>query len=452
MVQTELMSLSKLELNKGQIEGLPANPREIANEMLDKLKKSIIECPEMLEYREILAYPHKGKLVIIGGNMRYRAMQELGIKEAPVKVLPASLSVDKLKEITLKDNIGYGKWDWDELANNWDDCPLTDWGMPVWENVPEADTSSNVAGDTESKEKEEHGKLTDKFIVPPFSVLDTRQGYWRERKEKWAQLIGDKGESRQNTLDSETGIMNNINSGVSILDPVMAELVCRWFGFDGAKAFDCFAGDTVFGYVSASLGMEFTGIELRDEQAALNNERVAGISAKYICDDGQNVRKHIKKASQDLFFSCPPYYDLEVYSDKPNDASNQPTYEAFIGILSNAFAGALECLKPNRFAVVVVGDVRDKAGFYYDFVGDIKRIFKAHGAPLYNECIIVEPIGTLPQRVGRYMRNRKIGKCHQNVLVFYKGDVKEIPNNYKEIEYASEDLEQFDVDKGNEPT
>ena len=249
MVQTELMSLSKLELNKGQIEGLPANPREIANEMLDKLKKSIIECPEMLEYREILAYPHKGKLVIIGGNMRYRAMQELGIKEAPVKVLPASLSEDKLKEITLKDNIGYGKWDWDELANNWDDCPLTDWGMPVWENVPEADTSSNNAGDTESKEKEEHGKLTDKFIVPPFSVLDTRQGYWRERKEKWAQLIGDKGESRQNTLDSETGIMNNINSGVSILDPVMAELVCRWFGFDGAKAFDCFAGDTVFGYV-----------------------------------------------------------------------------------------------------------------------------------------------------------------------------------------------------------
>ena len=95
------MSLSKLELNKGLIEGLPANPREIANEMLDKLKKSIIECPEMLEYREILAYPHKGKLVIIGGNMRYRAMQELGIKEAPVKVLPASLSVDKLKEITL---------------------------------------------------------------------------------------------------------------------------------------------------------------------------------------------------------------------------------------------------------------------------------------------------------------------------------------------------------------
>ena len=282
MVQTELMSLSKLELNKGQIEGLPANPREIANEMLDKLKKSIIECPEMLEYREILAYPHKGKLVIIGGNMRYRAMQELGIKEAPVKVLPASLSVDKLKEITLKDNIGYGKWDWDELANNWDDCPLTDWGMPVWENVPEADTSSNNAGDTESKEKEEHGKLTDKFIVPPFSVLDTRQGYWRERKEKWAQLIGDKGESRQNTLDSETGIMNNINSGVSILDPVMAELVCRWFGFAGAKAFDCFAGDTVFGYVSASLGMEFTGIELREEQAALNNERVANISAKYI--------------------------------------------------------------------------------------------------------------------------------------------------------------------------
>ena len=70
MVQTELMSLSKLELNKGQIDGLPANPREIANEMLDKLKTSIIECPTMLEYRKILAYTHNGKMAIIGGEMR----------------------------------------------------------------------------------------------------------------------------------------------------------------------------------------------------------------------------------------------------------------------------------------------------------------------------------------------------------------------------------------------
>lgn len=77
-------------------------------------------------------------------------------------------------------------------------------------------------------------------------------------------------------------------------------------------------------------------------------------------------------------------------------------------------------------------------------------MFNAHGMPLYNECIIVELIGTLPQRVQRYMRNRKVGKCHQNVLVFYKGDVKAIPTTFNEITYASEDLAAFGMDNSDQ--
>ena len=262
----------------------------------------------------------------------------------------------------------------------------------------------------------------------------------------WRDLIGDKGESREGTLADKSSLMGAINNGVSILDPVMAELVLRWFGIEGGKVFDCFAGDTVFGYVAAKLGHTFTGIELRKEQVNINNERVKDLNANYICDDGQNVGKHLQACSQDLFFSCPPYYDLEVYSDDPKDASNQSTYKDFIKIIETAFAGAIGCLKENRFACVVVGDIRDKDGFYYDFVGDIKRIFLKYGMPLYNEMIIVEPIGTLPQRVARCMRNRKVGKCHQNVLCFYKGDTQKISNEFKEIHYESEDLEQFNMD------
>ena len=113
-------------------------------------------------------------------------------------------------------------------------------------------------------------------------------------------------------------------------------------------------------------------------------------------------------------------------------------------ILENAFSGAIACLKENRFAVIVCGDVRDKkSGYYYGFTDDIKTIFKNNGMQLYNELILVEQIGTLPQRIGNYMKNRKIGKCHQNVLVFYKGDTKEIKQNFKELEeIASEDLER----------
>ena len=109
--------------------------------------------------------------------------------------------------------------------------------------------------------------------------------------------------------------------------------------------------------------------------------------------------------------------------------------------MSNYRETAIKCLKEDRFACIVAGDVRNKNGFYYDFVGDIKRIFAKNGMLLYNEMILVEPMGTLPQRVQRYMRNRKVGKCHQNVLVFYKGNADNIKANFKEIEYEGKDME-----------
>ena len=173
--------------------------------------------------------------------------------------------------------------------------------------------------------------------------------------------------------------------------------------------------------------------------------------ARYICDDGQNVTQHIEVESQDLLFSCPPYFDLEKYSDLDNDASNQKSYDEFICILRNAFTSAVGCLKNNRFAVVVVGDIREKkTGVYYDFPGDIKRIFHEAGMRLYNEIILIGAGGSVALRASVSMKTRKVAKMHQNILVFYKGDPKQIKNNYKAIEYASEDLELFDVATRNE--
>lgn len=133
LVQSVMIPLSKIEPNRGQIVGLPKNPRLIRDEKFEKLKKSISEDIEMTALREILVIEHDGKYVIIGGNMRFRAMQDLGIKEAPCKVIPADTDVEKLKAYTIKDNAGFGDWDWDDLANEWCDDPLSDWGVDVWE-------------------------------------------------------------------------------------------------------------------------------------------------------------------------------------------------------------------------------------------------------------------------------------------------------------------------------
>lgn len=100
----EKIKLSLIETNKGQIEGLPKNPRFIKDEKFKKLVKSIEENPEMLELRELLVYPHEGKYVIIGGNMRYRAMQELGYKEAFCKIIPEKATIEQLKAYTIKGN------------------------------------------------------------------------------------------------------------------------------------------------------------------------------------------------------------------------------------------------------------------------------------------------------------------------------------------------------------
>jgi hypothetical protein len=133
LAQSVMLPLSKIESNKGQIEGLPKNPRLIRDGKFEILKKSIQDDPEMTALRELLVVEHNGKYVIIGGNMRFRAMQDLGIKEAPCKIIPADTDVEKLKAYTIKDNAGFGEWDWDDLANEWCDAPLSDWGVDVWE-------------------------------------------------------------------------------------------------------------------------------------------------------------------------------------------------------------------------------------------------------------------------------------------------------------------------------
>ena len=128
-MQSKSLSISKLKSNTGQIDGLPANPRVIRDEKFQKLVKSIQDDPEMLELRELIVVPSGKIFVVIAGNMRLRAMESLGYKEAPCKVLDADTPVEKLKAYTIKDNVGFGEHDWEQLANEWDAGELADWGL-----------------------------------------------------------------------------------------------------------------------------------------------------------------------------------------------------------------------------------------------------------------------------------------------------------------------------------
>ena len=128
-METKKIPLSKLHLNTGQIKDVPKNPRFIKDERYEALKKSIEDDPEMLQLRELVAYENNGELVVILGNMRYRAMKELGYKDAPVKVLPTETEAKKLRAYIQKDNIAFGQNDWDLLGNEWEIEELQDFGL-----------------------------------------------------------------------------------------------------------------------------------------------------------------------------------------------------------------------------------------------------------------------------------------------------------------------------------
>ena len=149
------VGLDRLEMNTGQIDGLPCNPRSITKDKMDKLKKDLQEYPEMLKLRGLLVYPFGEKYVIIGGNMRYQAMQELGFTTAPCIVIPQSTTVEQLKAYTILDNSGFGKWDWDLLANEWDAQQLTEWGvdLPIMESEINPDEFFDKVENAEEKEK-----------------------------------------------------------------------------------------------------------------------------------------------------------------------------------------------------------------------------------------------------------------------------------------------------------
>lgn len=125
------IDIKRLEVNKGQIDGLPKNPRFIRDERFKALVKSIEDAPEMMWLRELIVVEHGNKFVVVGGNMRFRACKELGWKSVPSKVLPADTPPKKLREYARKDNIAFGEEDWDATANEWDAEELQEWGVEL---------------------------------------------------------------------------------------------------------------------------------------------------------------------------------------------------------------------------------------------------------------------------------------------------------------------------------
>jgi hypothetical protein len=327
--------------------------------------------------------------------------------------------------------------------------------------------------------------LAERFGVPPFSVLDARQGEWQERKRQWLALgiqselgrgaqahtqpIGAGGGGMCDALapraapggsvvrpakgllsqaterkgygaDYDTSKGENAwgGSGTSIFDPMLCELAYRWWCPKGGAILDPFAGGSVRGIVAGLMGYAYTGCELSGAQVAANEaqrEAIApeariwwhkGDSCELLPALATMLPEHGGRpaAGYDFMFSCPPYYDLEVYSEHPADLSAM-AWPDFCRAYRRIIEAACALLKPDAFACFVVGDVRDERGLYRGFPNVTTSAFASAGLSLYNEAVLVTSVGSLPIRSGKiFDAGRKLGKSHQNVLCYVKGDPK----------------------------
>lgn len=291
---------------------------------------------------------------------------------------------------------------------------------------------------------EDKMKLEDWFVVPPFSILNSASKEWQVKKKKWMLIINDKAQARSNKLRCSVSknstksldFMAIKGDTTSVLDPVLSEVLLHWFSKENHNVFDPFAGDSVFGFVSVYKNRIFEGIELRKEQVDFNQKMIDTVSGngRYICDDALNIKQHFENESKDFMFTCPPYADLEIYSELKNDLSTMNYYQ-FFETIEKVLIDCYSILKENRFACIVIGEVRHKTkGCYIGLVPKIIAIMEKAGFCYYNEMILQTPIGNLHMRAGRYMSGtRKIGKQHQNILVFYKGDTKDINKHFKKL-------------------
>jgi hypothetical protein len=426
MQELKVACKTEAHLPYGEIEPFQGNLKKRTGDIVDKLCRSIIKhgwsFPEFI-------WKNDGHNYCLDGHGRLAAipkLEKMGYSIPPLPVVYVDAKdKNEAKELLLKLNSTYGVLDTegfkafiDGLEIDWSDLSL-----PSGELFEFPDLSSGGS--------EEHQSLAERFIIPPLSVFRVASGYWQERKKAWISLGIQSEKGRNDGMLKNMAMLAKKASGSnlpseSIFDPVLCEIMYRWFCTGGGQVFDPFAGGSVRGIVAGNLGYSYTGIDLRQEQIEANNEQIeiaCNRNPVWICADSTKMDAVLPHDFQcDFVFSCPPYADLEVYSDNPADLSVM-TYSDFRIAYFDIITKSVARLRDNSFACFVVGEARSKTGSYYGLVPDTVRAFEEAGAYFYNEMILVTQIAAKALTVAEgFVKSRKIGKIHQNILIFVKGD------------------------------
>ena len=270
--------------------------------------------------------------------------------------------------------------------------------------------------------------LAAEFVVPPFSVLDSRAGRWQQRKRLWlARGIGSGAYDDPQTRDGLTfGAADGLGfpgralkSSSSEFDPVLAEVLIHWFSSPGDVIHDPYAGGPVRGAVADAMGRRYVGCDLRVEQVEHNVAAFSG--PRWVCGDAADFPLRAYGRA-DLLLTCPPYGPLERYSDNPRDLSTMSRSD-FRAALFLGLGEPASRMRAGGFAAVVASDVRDRHGTFWGLPGMVRDTLEGAGLREYSRIVFLNRAGSAPIRAGAQMRaSRKPVTCHQEVIVYLKGE------------------------------
>jgi hypothetical protein len=423
-----------------------------------------------------------GPLIVLAGNHTMRALGAEGHETARCEII--TCDDDEARRINLADNklAELGGYDNDALAEllsymdgDYEGTGYTDDDVMRLITPPDID---DLDGDDDGPAPEpgENPTLADRFLIPPFDVLDARQGWWRTRKKQWLSLgmrseVGREGNlvfegmakadpkyydkkraveqaigrpltSAEFEADHYVRPDDAVASGTSVFDPVLCELAYRWFCPPGGTILDPFAGGSVRGIIAGILGRPYRGNDLRPEQVESNREqrdefagrRMLAADPSWTIGDSADWVQTLEPGTADMVFTCPPYYDLEEYSDNPSDLSSM-SYDGFDEAYARIIAGVAKALKPNRFAVFVTGDARDNRGALHDLRGSTIRAAVDAGLTYASGAVLVSPVGTAAVMAGRtFAGTRGLARTHQDFIVFCKGNRSEATKACGDVE------------------
>ncbi|WP_163197904.1 ParB/RepB/Spo0J family partition protein [Bifidobacterium platyrrhinorum] len=402
---------------------------------------------------------------ILAGNHTYMAARKLGWET--IQATTVDVDDDQAAQIVLADNrlSDLGGYDESELAallSSVSDLEGTGYTPEDLKLI-----SESPADTTDEEEPETRTSLRDRYGAPPFTVLDSRSGPWRDRKKAWIGLglRSDAGrpddlllsspsshyrnwyevknraeaeEERKLSREEVVGLYGDqlkpVAPATSVFDPVLAELMISWHSRTGDRIIDPWAGGSVRGVVSAALGRDYTGIELRGEQIEENRRQAPTVAANlgnpeswidptWVEGDSTERLGDYPDSFFDMAIGCPPYYGLEKYSDDPRDLSTMRPKD-FDHAMAKTLSEMARVLRPDSFAVFIVASVRDKRdGHILDMRRCMSEGCEAAGMTLVNDAILLNSAGNAAIRCIRaFTQTRTLTRVHQEILVYCKGN------------------------------